>query len=85
MALFSDDAAVIAQGTRYLRVEAFILYPFAVPYLLLGLLAFLDLEAVAIWLGMAVVVTASVLVTRWYAGRKMAALRGCADKREGSV
>lgn len=95
MGFFSDNPDVIHEGVTYLRIEALIIYPFAMiyiylamlqgikrvafifyislarqivaPLVVLSLLAWMEFGVVAIWLGIAAVVTVSALVTRWYA------------------
>lgn len=99
---FSDSPAVIAEGARYLRVEAFIIYPFVIiftyvallqgikrptfifyisllrqiiaPLIVLALLALTGFGVLSIWLGIAAIVTASALVTQWYAKRELAGI-----------
>ncbi len=103
MELFSDNRDVIAEGARYLRIEALIIYPFIMifiylamlqgikrprfifyislirqviaPVAVLALLAFLGQGVLAIWLGIASIVAAAALVTRWFARRCMEELR----------
>ncbi len=99
MSIFSDDVKVIEEGALYLRIEAFILFPFVVifvhlamlqgiekpnfifyisifrqilaPIVLLSLFAFLDLEVVWIWLGIAFIVVVSSLITWSYSIHKL--------------
>lgn len=102
MGFFSESPAVIAEGARYLRVEAFIIFPFVViftyvamlqgikrpvfifyislfrqivaPLIVLGLLAWMGMGVLWVWLGIAAIVTVSAVVTRRYARRELALL-----------
>jgi len=104
MGIFSGSEAVISAGAVYLRVEAFIIFPFVViftyvamlqgikkptfifyislarqvvaPLVVLGLLAQTGFGVLSVWLGIAGIVVTAALITRWYALRELAALRG---------
>ncbi|WP_462327310.1 MATE family efflux transporter [Desulfobaculum sp.] len=52
MGLFTDDAAVVAAGTQYLRIAAFVLYSYVVLYAHVACMQGLKRPMFAIWIGL---------------------------------